>query len=157
MRPALAARRPTRAAQRLMELWLKALHILAVISWMAGMLYLPRLYVYHAECGPGTPQAETFKTMERRLLRQIMNPAMIVVWITGPLLAWRMGMWKDGWLHAKFALVVLLTVYHHLLGLWRKDFAADRLPHDARFFRLVNEVPALLLIGIVVLVVLKPW
>ena len=138
-----------------MDLWLKALHIIAVIAWMAGMLYLPRLYVYHADAG--SKQAETFVVMERRLLRAIMNPAMIVVWITGPLLAWRMGMWKDGWLHAKFALVVALTVYHHLLSRWRKDFAAGSPPHDARFFRMVNEVPAILMVGIVVLVVVKPW
>ncbi len=140
-----------------MELWLKALHIIAVISWMAGMLYLPRLFVYHVDAEPGSRQAETFIVMERRLLRIIMNPAMIVVWITGPLLAWRMGMWKDGWLHAKFTLVALLTVFHHLLGRWRKDFAAGRAPHDAKFFRMVNELPALLMVGIVVLVVVKPW
>lgn len=140
-----------------MDLWLKALHIIAVISWMAGMLYLPRLYVYHADSERGSKQAETFVVMERRLLRAIMNPAMIVVWITGPLLAWRMGMWKDGWLHAKFALVVALTVYHHLLSRWRKDFAAGLPPHDAKFFRMINEVPAILMVGIVVLVVVKPW
>ena len=140
-----------------MDLWLKALHIIAVISWMAGLLYLPRLFVYHAEAEAGSKQAETFVVMERRLLRAIMNPAMIVVWITGPLLAWRMGMLKDGWLHAKFLLVCGLTVYHHLLGLWRKQFIAGTMTHDAKFFRIVNEVPTLLMIGIVVLVVVKPW
>ena len=140
-----------------MDLWLKALHIIAVISWMAGLLYLPRLFVYHADAEAGSRQAETFAVMERRLLRAIMNPAMIVVWITGPLLAWRMGMLKDMWLHAKFLLVCGLTVYHHLLGLWRKQLAAGQTPHGAKFFRLVNEVPTLLMIGIVVLVVVKPW
>ena len=99
-----------------MLLWLKALHIIAVISWMAGLLYLPRLFVYHCDAEPGSRQAETFKVMEQRLLRYIMNPAMIVVWVTGPLLAWQMGMLADRWLLAKFALVVLLTGYHHALG-----------------------------------------
>ena len=140
-----------------MDLWLKALHIIAVIAWMAGMLYLPRLYVYHAEAERGSKQAETFVVMERRLLRAIMNPAMIAVWITGPLLAWRMGMWADGWLHAKLALVIALSVFHHLLGRWRKDFETGRPPHDAKFFRMINEVPAILMVGIVVLVVVKPW
>jgi protoporphyrinogen IX oxidase len=140
-----------------MDLWLKALHIIAVISWMAGLLYLPRLFVYHADAEAGSKQAATFAVMEQRLLRLIMNPAMIVVWITGPLLAWRMGMWKDGWLHTKFALVVALTVYHHLLARWRKDFAAGGAPYDAKFFRMVNEVPTILMVGIVVLVVVKPW
>lgn len=140
-----------------MDLWLKALHIIAIIAWMAGLLYLPRLFVYHADSEQGSQQAETFIVMEQRLLRLIMNPAMVAVWITGPLLAWRMGMWKDGWLHAKFALVVALTVFHHLLGRWRKDFAAGRPPRDARFFRMVNEVPTLLMVGIVILVVIKPW
>jgi putative membrane protein len=140
-----------------MDLWLKALHIIAVISWMAGLLYLPRLFVYHADAEPKSKQAETFAIMEWRLLRVIMNPAMTVVWITGPLLAWRMGMWKDGWLHGKFTLVVVLTVYHHLLARWRKDFAAGSAPYDARFFRMVNEVPTILMVGIVILVVVKPW
>lgn len=140
-----------------MLLWLKALHIIAVISWMAGLLYLPRLFVYHCEAEPGSKQAETFKVMEQRLLRLIMNPAMIVVWVTGPLLAWQMGMYRDGWLMAKFLLVCLLTVYHHALGLWRKDFAAGRNQYPARFYRLANEVPTLLMIGIVVLVVVKPF
>ncbi|MFM9849820.1 MAG: protoporphyrinogen oxidase HemJ [Hyphomicrobiaceae bacterium] len=140
-----------------MDLWLKALHIIAVISWMAGLLYLPRLFVYHAEADAGSKQAETFALMERRLLRAIMNPAMIVVWITGPLLAWRMGMLTDVWLHAKFLLVCGLTVYHHMLGLWRKRFLTGQMTHDAKFFRLVNEVPTVLMIGIVVLVVVKPW
>jgi protoporphyrinogen IX oxidase len=140
-----------------MLLWLKAVHVIAVISWMAGLLYLPRLFVYHAEVDAGSSQAETFKIMERRLLRGIMNPAMIVVWISGPLLAWQAGMYRDGWLMAKFALVVLLTAYHHALGLWRKAFLAERNRHDARFYRLINEVPTLLMIAIVVLVVVKPF
>jgi putative membrane protein len=140
-----------------MLLWLKALHIVAVIAWMAGLLYLPRLCVYHCEAEVGSKQSETFKVMEQRLLRLIMNPAMLVVWVTGPLLAWQMGVMHDRWLAAKFVLVILLTVFHHLLGRWRKAFAKDRNQHPARFFRIANEVPTLLMVGIVVLVVVKPF
>jgi putative membrane protein len=140
-----------------MLLWLKALHIIAVITWMAGLLYLPRLFVYHCEAEKGSKQSETFKVMEHRLLRYIMNPAMIAVWITGPLLAWQTGMYRDGWLMAKFSLVVLLTLYHHALGLWRQDFAADNNGRNARFYRGMNEVPTVLMIGIVILVVVKPF
>jgi protoporphyrinogen IX oxidase len=140
-----------------MLLWLKALHIIAVISWMAGLLYLPRLFVYHCEADAGSQQAQTFKLMERRLLRGIMNPAMIVVWITGPLLAWQAGMYRDGWLLAKLACVVLLTAYHHALGAWRKAFAEDRNHRDASFYRLMNEVPTVIMVAIVVLVVVKPF
>ena len=140
-----------------MLLWLKALHVMAVISWMAGLLYLPRLFVYHCEAEKSSKQSETFKAMEHRLLRYIMNPAMMVVWVTGPWLAWAQGMHKDHWLWAKFALVVLLTGYHHALGYWRKDFAADRNMRVQRFYRLANEVPTLLMVGIVVLVVVKPF
>jgi putative membrane protein len=140
-----------------MLLWLKALHVIAVISWMAGLLYLPRLFVYHCQAEKGSAQSETFKVMEHRLLRYIMNPAMIVVWVTGPWLAWAQGMYRDPWLWAKFALVVLLTTYHHALGYWRKDFAADRNVREARFYRIANEVPTLLMVGIVILVVVKPF
>jgi putative membrane protein len=140
-----------------MLLWLKALHIVAVIAWMAGLLYLPRLFVYHCAAETGSKQSETFKIMEYRLLRYIMNPAMVVVWITGPWLAWQLGIYRDGWLAAKFVLVVILTGYHHALGYWRKDFAADRNTREARFYRLFNEVPTVLMIGIVVLVVVKPF
>jgi putative membrane protein len=124
---------------------------------MAGLLYLPRLFVYHAETDAGSQQAETFKLMERRLLRSIMNPAMVVVWITGPWLAWQTSMYRDGWLMAKFALVVLLTAFHHALGAWRKTFAEDRNQHAARFFRLMNELPTLIMVAIVVLVIVKPF
>ena len=140
-----------------MLLWLKALHIIAIIAWMAGLLYLPRLFVYHCQARPGSEQAETFKLMERRLLRQIMNPAMVVVWLTGPLLAWQLGVYRDRWLMGKVVLVVLLTGYHHALGRWRRDFAADHNRRSQRFYRVVNEVPSLLIVGIVVLVVLKPF
>ena len=140
-----------------MLLWLKALHVIAVIAWMAGLLYLPRLFVYHCAAEKGSKQSETFKVMEHRLLRFIMNPAMIVVWVTGPWLAWVQGMLHDRWLWAKFVLVVVLTGYHHALGLWRKDFAADRNARDQRFYRLANEVPTALMVGIVILVVVKPF
>ena len=138
-------------------LWIKVLHVLAVISWMAGLFYLPRLFVYHAEAGPGTPQSETFKVMERRLLRAIMNPAMIAVWVFGLLLAWQGNWWMAPWFHGKMLLVALLTVVHHVYARWRKDFEADRNTKPARTFRYWNEVPTLLMIGIVFLVVLKPF
>jgi protoporphyrinogen IX oxidase len=140
-----------------MLLWLKALHIIAVIAWMAGLLYLPRLFVYHCQAKPGSAQAETFKLMEQRLLRQIMNPAMAVVWLTGPALAWQLGAYRDGWLVGKVALVVLLTGYHHALGRWRREFADDRNRRPQRFYRFINEVPSLLMVGIVILVVVKPF
>ena len=140
-----------------MILWLKALHIVAVIAWMAGLLYLPRLMVYHADAEAGSKLSETFKVMEWRLLRLIMNPAMIVVWITGPLLGWQMGVLQERWFLAKFALVCAMSGFHHALGLWRKDFAADCNVRDAKFFRIMNEVPTLIMIGIVILVVVKPF
>ena len=137
-------------------LWIKALHVVSVIAWMAGLLYLPRLFVYHCDAEKGSQLSETFKVMERRLLRFIMNPAMVVVWVTGLYLAWVQGMVNDRWLWAKFALVVALTGYHHALDAWRKDFAEDWNTRNARFYRLMNEVPTLLMIGIVVLVIVKP-
>ncbi|HTC18907.1 MAG TPA: protoporphyrinogen oxidase HemJ [Stellaceae bacterium] len=139
--------------------WLKALHILAVIAWMAGLLYLPRLFVYHAGTAPGSAASETFKTMERRLSNAIMLPAMLGTWLFGILLALTPGVvdWHQGWIHAKLALVVAMTVFQHLLGRWRRDLASDLRPHPARFYRIANEVPTLLLIGIVVLVVVKPF
>ncbi len=138
-------------------LWLKALHIMAVIAWLAGLFYLPRLFAYHADAKPGSEMSETFKTMEYRLLRIIMNPAMMLVWITGPWLAWLQGVYLEGWFLAKFALVVVLTGFQHALGLWRKAFAADRNTRPARFYRIANEVPTLLMVGIVILVVVKPF
>jgi putative membrane protein len=136
---------------------LKALHIVSVIAWMAGLLYLPRLFVYHAEAEKGSAQSETFKVMERRLLRGIMNPAMGAVWIFGLLLAWQGDWWHAGWWQVKAALVIGLTLIHHLYARWRKDFAADRNTRPARFYRLWNEVPTILMIAIVFLVVLKPF
>jgi putative membrane protein len=138
-------------------LWLKALHIIAVISWMAGLLYLPRLFVYHAATDKHAPTSATFKVMERRLLLYIMRPAMIVVWLTGPLLAWQMGMWKDGWFWAKMVGVVGLTAVHEHLGRHVRAFDADENTRDTRYFRIINEVPTVLMIVIVVLVVVKPF
>jgi putative membrane protein len=140
-----------------MILILKAVHIIAVISWMAGLLYLPRLFVYHAEAGTGSPIAETFKTMQHRLLRFIMRPAMIAVWVTGPWLAWEMGVHRDRWLWAKLLLVILLTIAHEQMQRWHAGFVADNNPHSARFYRVVNEVPTVLMILIILLVVLKPF
>ena len=140
-----------------MDLWIKALHVIAVISWMAGLLYLPRLFVYHCEAEKGSKQSETFKVMEARLLRVIMGPAMLVAWVTGPLLAWRLNFWKEPWFHGKMALVLALTVFHFILGTWGRDFAADSNQRGARFFRLINEVPTVLMIGIIVLVIVKPF
>jgi len=138
--------------------WLKALHILSVIAWMAGMLYLPRLFVYHAGSEPGSPTSETFKTMERRLYRAIMIPAMVATWLFGiGLTLTGVVVWTTLWLYAKLLLVVAMTWLHGLFGRWRREFAADVRPHGAGFYRAINEVPTLLLIGIVILVVVKPF
>jgi putative membrane protein len=137
--------------------WLRALHVVAVISWMAGLLYLPRLFVYHCDAPPGSTQSETFKVMERRLLRAIMNPAMVVAWIAGISMVWAQDLWGAGWMQAKLALVVAMTWMHHVLARWRKEFAADRNARPARDYRIANEVPTLLMIGIVVLVFVRPW
>ncbi|HZB91369.1 MAG TPA: protoporphyrinogen oxidase HemJ [Stellaceae bacterium] len=139
--------------------WIKACHIISVVAWMAGLLYLPRLFVYHAAAPRGSDAAETFKVMERRLLRGIMNPAMGATYVFGILLAATPGIvdWHEGWIYAKLAGVLALTLIHHGLSRWRKDFAADRNRHSARFYRIVNEVPTVLLIAIVVLVVVKPF
>ncbi len=137
--------------------WVKAVHIIAVISWMAGMLYLPRLFVYHADAAKGSELAETFKVMERRLLRIIINPAMIVAWVAGLWLAWRGGFFMSGWFLAKLVLVVAMSAMHgYLAGAVRK-FRDDVNPHSARHWRFANEVPTLLMIAIVVLVVVRPF
>ena len=139
-----------------MYLWLKAVHIIAVIAWMAGMLYLPRLFVYHVDAPKGSAMSETFKVMERRLLKAIINPAMIVVFVTGPLLAYVTGYWQDPWLQIKFVLAVGLGAAHGYFARTVKIFARDD-NTPARFYRLMNEVPTVLMIRIVVLVVVKPW
>jgi putative membrane protein len=137
-------------------LWFKALHIIAIIAWMAGMLYLPRLFVYHCGAPVGSPQSETFKIMERRLLHAIINPAMVVSWVIGLWLAYDAGFFRSGWLHAKLGLVLALSGVHGLMVRWVRDFAQDRNRHSEKFYRIINEVPTLLMIGIVLLVVLKP-
>jgi putative membrane protein len=139
--------------------WVKALHIVSVVAWMAGLLYLPRLFVYHATALPMSDLAETFKIMERRLLRGIMNPAMIATIVFGGLLAATPGIvdWRQGWIWAKLGLVAALLGFHHALARWRKQFATDAPLHSARFFRVVNELPTLALIAIVILVVVKPF
>jgi protoporphyrinogen IX oxidase len=136
--------------------WIKALHIIAVIAWMAGMLYLPRLFVYHCEAEVGSKQSETFKVMERRLLKLIINPAMIVTWAAGLYLAWAGHWFSAAWLHGKLFLVVVLSGVHGFFVRWVKDFGSDRNRHSQKFYRLINEVPTLLMIGIVILVVVKP-
>ena len=139
--------------------WIKALHVIAVIAWMAGMLYLPRLFVYHCDAGPGTPASETFKVMERKLLRAIINPAMIATFLFGGLLMATPGAvdWSRGWIWVKLALVLALAAEHGLLARCRRDFEADRNRRPARFYRIINEVPAVLMIAIVILVVVKPF
>ena len=137
--------------------WIKAFHVMAVISWMAGMLYLPRLMVYHAEAQTGSVQSETFKIMERRLLKGIINPAMILTWVLGLYLAWAIYGFKGGWLHGKILLVFILSGIHGVLVGRVRAFAEDRNDKSARYYRVINEVPALLMVGIVILVIVKPF
>ena len=137
--------------------WILVLHVLAIISWMAAMLYLPRLFVYHAEAQKGSIQSETFKIMERRLLKAIINPAMGATWILGLVLAWQGGWFASGWLHAKLALVIAMSGLHGVLSRRLKEFAADANTRPARYYRILNEVPTVLMIGIVVLVIVKPF
>lgn len=139
-------------------LWVKALHIISVIFWMAGMLYLPRLFVYHAETEIGSDKSATFKTMERRLLRGIINPAMIAAFIFGGLMIWaNPDLLHQHWFHAKLALVILMTAIHGFFARWRKAFDRDENVHTARFYRIVNETPPVLIIIIVILVIVKPF
>ncbi|WP_309084210.1 protoporphyrinogen oxidase HemJ [Chelativorans sp.] len=145
------------AAPDWLYLWIKAFHVVAVISWMAGMLYLPRLFVYHSEAESGSVQSETFKVMEARLLRLIINPAMMATWVLGLWLAWKGFAFAGGWLHAKIALVILLSALHGYLSGAQRLFASDRNTKPARHWRIVNEVPTLLMIIIVILVVVKPF
>ena len=141
----------------MLYLWIKAGHIVAMVAWMAGMLYLPRLFVYHAGLPAGAPEAETFKVMEGRLLKAIMTPAMIATWFFGLWLVWEADLFRAGWLHAKLVLVLLLSGLHGYLAASVKRFAADRDRHSAYFWRVMNEVPTVALILIVILVVVKPF
>ena len=140
-----------------LAVWVKALHVLAVIAWMAGMLYLPRLFVYHTAAQRAGEASETFKVMERRLLKGIMNPALIVVWLTGLYIAYAEGYFRAPWLHAKLTLVVIMSGLHGYFANRVRAFAEDRNDKSAGFYRVINEVPTVLLIGIVVLVIVKPF
>lgn len=139
--------------------WIKALHVISIIAWMAGLLYLPRLFVYHTEVDPGSPESERFKVMERRLLRAIMNPAMIATFLFGGLLLAIPGLvdWSSGWIWVKLAMVLTLSHVHHLMGRWRKDFAVNQNTRSSRYFRVANEVPTLAMIVIVIMVIVKPF
>jgi|SRR5271165_4090840 len=139
--------------------WIKALHVIAVIAWMAGLLYLPRLFVYHCDVPRGSAESERFKVMERRLLKQIMTPAMIAVWALGLLLVATPGVidWSAGWWHVKLLMVILMSGFHGGLSRWRRDFLEDRNTRSQRFYRIANEVPTLLMAVVVIMVVVKPF
>lgn len=140
-------------------LWIKALHIISVVAWMAGLLYLPRLFVYHCQAEPGSDKSETFKIMERRLLRAIMNPAMLSSLVFGGLMVAHLSLdvWSEGWWHLKLVCLIGLMAEHMLMGRWRRDFEADRNTRSEKFFRIANEVPTVLLIVIVIAAVVKPF
>lgn len=137
--------------------WIKAFHVIAVIAWMAGMLYLPRLFIYHCDAEKGSGQSETFKVMEQRLLKVIINPAMVASWVLGLWLVWAGGWHKSGWFLAKFLAVVALSAAHGYFSASVRAFAEDRNTKDQRHWRLVNEVPTVLMIAIVILVIVKPF
>jgi putative membrane protein len=140
-------------------LWFKALHVISVIAWMAGMFYLPRLFVYHCDLRPGSAESERFKVMERRLLKQIINPAMISTWTFGILMVLTPGVidWSAGWWHVKLAAVLAMSAFHGMLAGWRRDFLEDRNCRSQRFYRIANEVPTLLMIVIVIMVIVRPF
>ncbi len=139
--------------------WTKALHVISMVAWMAGMLYLPRLFVYHCDVRPGSLESERFKVMEYRLLKQIINPAMIATWAFGIILVLTPGIidWSAGWWHVKLACVLLLSGFHGMLTRWQRDFMEDRNRRPQRFYRIVNEVPTLFLVVIVVMVIVRPF
>jgi putative membrane protein len=137
--------------------WIKAFHVIAVISWLAGMLYLPRLFVYHAEVPTGSPQSETFKVMEQRLLTVITTPAMVATWVLGLWLVWQSGYWTAPWFHAKFACVVALSGLHGYLSAATRAFREDRNRKPTRHWRIINEIPTVLMVVIVILVIVKPF
>ena len=138
-------------------LWVKALHVVGMIAWMAAMLYLPRLFIYHCDAPAGSEQSETFKVMERRLTRAILNPAMAATWILGLLLMLHLEAWTEAWLHVKFTALLVMQGLHVACSRWRKDFARDANRHGPRFYRIMNEIPTVLLILIVVMAVVKPF
>ena len=137
--------------------WIKAFHVIAVISWMAGMLYLPRLFVYHCEAEIGSKQSETFKVMERRLLKGIINPAMILTWLLGLYMVWAGHWYSAGWFQAKFVLVLVMSGIHGFFTRCVRDFANDRNIRSQKFYRIINEIPTVLMICIVMLVIVKPF
>jgi putative membrane protein len=140
-------------------LWIKALHVVSMVAWMAGMFYLPRLFVYHCEVPRGSAESERFKVMERRLLKQIINPAMLATFVFGILLVLTPGVidWSAGWWHVKLLAIVGMTALHGMMSRWRRDFLEDRNTRPARFYRIANEVPTLLLLVIVVMVIVRPF
>jgi putative membrane protein len=138
-------------------LWIKAFHIVAVIMWMAAMLYLPRLFVYHCDTTPGSPESERFKVMERRLLKGIMNPAMIATWVLGLTLVWLTRADRQLWFQLKFILVLAMSGIHGFYSASVRRFAQDANARSQRFYRIINEVPALLIVAIVILAVVKPF
>ena len=144
---------------RLVYPWIKAFHVISMVAWMAGLLYLPRLFVYHCETVAGSAESERFKVMERRLLKQIITPAMIATWAFGVLLVLTPGVldWGWGWWHVKLTAVILLTGFQGMLSRWRRDFLLDRNARPQRFYRMVNEVPTLLLVVIVIMVIVRPF
>jgi putative membrane protein len=137
--------------------WVKAFHIMSVIAWMAGMFYLPRLFVYHCGAEAGSVQSETFKVMERRLLRAIINPAMIASWVFGAMLLLHLEAWSQPWFHAKLTLLIVLQLVHAAFARWRRQFERDENRHNETFYRYMNEVPTVLMIGIVIFVIVKPF
>jgi putative membrane protein len=139
-------------------LWFKAFHIIAVISWMAGMLYLPRLFVYHADAEKGSELSETLKIMERKLLRIIINPAMVLTWLLGLcMLSANTALLSGGWMHVKLGALLLLSAFHGLLARWRKVFLRDENKKSSKFYRKINEIPTVLLIVIVIMVIVRPF
>jgi putative membrane protein len=138
-------------------LWFKALHVMSVLAWMAGLFYMPRLFVYHSQQAAASATSETFKVMEAKLMRIIMNPAMVSSWLFGLLTAWKLDAWTAGWFHVKLLMVLAMTGFHLMLARWSRDFAADANRHPERFYRIANEVPTLLMMVIVVMAVVKPF
>jgi putative membrane protein len=139
--------------------WIKSFHVIAMVAWMAGMFYLPRLFVYHCETKPGSTDSERFKVMEMRLMRQIINPAMIATFFFGILLASTPGVidWSAGWWHVKMLCLVLMTGFHGAMSKWRREFMEDRNTKSQRFYRIANEIPTVLLMIIVIMVIAKPF
>lgn len=139
-------------------LWFKSIHLISVICWMAGLLYLPRIYVYHTKVAVGSETDKTFQVMEQKLLRFIMNPAMISTFIFGLINAYIYGFAAlDTWFHIKMLAVLILVIFHGLLARWRKDFATGNNVHSEKFYRIINEVPTFCMIVAVIMVIVKPF